>query len=172
MLEYTDIESEIISIYQFLLEAAIQIPDVFTLVFDTVLPRMSLVLNNSSTPEIVEIVKAILMNIVVVDDGVLSHNPSVSSKHSTVNYSPSVSSKHSIKHSASVISKNSVNISSPKGHSRSLSGGGPGHREALSELGFVGLLEAGSFTWGKIRKCKNAKLVGEIVGAFTVESES
>jgi hypothetical protein len=147
MLEYTDHESEIMSIYQFLLEAANQIPDIFLLMADTILPRMSLILNNSVTPGIVSIIQAILMKIGPADASPnSSRDPSVY-RNSNKGRVPSV-------------------YRDSKGHKRTGSGGGLMSSEALSDLGFVGLLEAGSFTGSKTRKCKNAKLCLEIVGAF------
>jgi hypothetical protein len=65
--------------------------------------------------------------------------------------------------------KKQMDGTSPKaggGHKRVLPSGGPTHSSALSDLGFVGLLEAGNFTGSKTRKSKNAKLCQDIVGAF------
>ncbi|KAI9277397.1 hypothetical protein BY458DRAFT_433218 [Sporodiniella umbellata] len=61
MIHVADSESERLFIYGVLSEAAVSIPDVFAIVYDSLLPRMNQIVGNSQTKALIECVKSILV---------------------------------------------------------------------------------------------------------------
>ncbi|KAG1177602.1 hypothetical protein G6F70_005649 [Rhizopus microsporus] len=61
MLNATDSESERLFIYGLLSEAAVSLPDVFALIYDSLLPRMNQIVINSQNQLLIESVKSILV---------------------------------------------------------------------------------------------------------------
>ncbi|KAJ3055682.1 Ras GTPase activating protein ira2 [Rhizophlyctis rosea] len=64
MLENAEYEAEVLFMYGFLAEAALAVPEVFVLVYDSLLPRMTQILASSQTPQVLEAVQAILKTMV------------------------------------------------------------------------------------------------------------
>ncbi|RIA90709.1 hypothetical protein C1645_875920 [Glomus cerebriforme] len=64
MLQTAEHEPERLFLYGFLAEAAIALPEVFTLVYDSLLPKMTQIINNSETIPILDSVQSILYTVI------------------------------------------------------------------------------------------------------------
>ena len=182
MLENAEYEAEVLFMYGFLAEAALAVPEVFVLVYDSLLPRMTQILASSQTPQVLEAVQAILKTMV--------SRPATAIPFPRFNPTASQTSMTGGQNRRSVPPPGGQLGSSPPGGSPLMSGqlstsppmppfmgsmlGGmvgtaaPGVTQAawLAELGFSGLPECGSFqTIGKARKLRNAGLACDVVDA-------
>ncbi|RKO91665.1 hypothetical protein BDK51DRAFT_19343, partial [Blyttiomyces helicus] len=100
MLENADYETEVLFIYAFLAEAAVAIPDVFAVIYDSLLPRMTIVLATSQTLPVMEAVQTILKTMVAASPPAVpssGHSPTASPGHSP----PSTSHRRSAPPSSS-----------------------------------------------------------------------
>ncbi|KAJ3039290.1 Ras GTPase activating protein ira2 [Rhizophlyctis rosea] len=182
MLENAEYEAEVLFMYGFLAEAALAVPEVFVLVYDSLLPRMTQILASSQTPQVLEAVQAILKTMV--------SRPATAMPFPRFNPTASQTSTAGGRNRQSVPPPGGQMASSPPGGSPlmsaqistspqmpsymgSMAGGmvgtaAPGVTQAawLAELGFSGLPECGSFhTIGKARKVRNAGLACDVVDA-------
>lgn len=64
MLQYAENEPETLLLYGFLAEAAVAIPEVFALVYETLLPKMNQIISSSSNIPVLEAVQSIMYTVV------------------------------------------------------------------------------------------------------------
>ncbi|KAJ3298331.1 Ras GTPase activating protein ira2 [Borealophlyctis nickersoniae] len=183
MLEHAEYETEVLFIYGFLAEAAVAMPEVLALVYDSLLPRMTQVLATSQTPQVLEAVQSILKTMVsrplpsaraASTEGV--HRTSSNPRRSVQQPAP-------IAGGSPVMTGTSYSSSPPQtpvtpiaavggmvgspSLAMTMSAAGANVTTWLAELGFSGLPECGSFQMvGKARKARNAALACDVVDAI------
>ncbi|KAF9111158.1 Ras GTPase activating protein ira2 [Mortierella sp. AM989] len=84
MLQNAETESERLFLYAFLGEAAVALPEVFALVYESLLPKMNQIINSSQVVQIIDAVQSIIF--AVVADPVLSASAANAQKASQLAY--------------------------------------------------------------------------------------
>ncbi|KAF9394993.1 Ras GTPase activating protein ira2, partial [Podila epigama] len=84
MLQNAETESERLFLYAFLAEAAVALPEVFALVYESLLPKMNQIVNSSQIVPIIDAVQSIIF--AVVADPVLSAAAANTQKASQLAY--------------------------------------------------------------------------------------
>ncbi|CAG8518713.1 24789_t:CDS:10 [Dentiscutata erythropus] len=89
MLQTAENEPERLFLYGFLSEAAVALPEVFALVYDSLLPKMSQIINSSETIPILDSVQSILYTVVSSEGQYGSRQNSITSANGRINQMPS-----------------------------------------------------------------------------------
>ncbi|KAJ3097067.1 Ras GTPase activating protein ira2 [Phlyctochytrium planicorne] len=189
LLENAESESEMRFIYGFLAECAAAAPEVFSLVYDSLVPRMQSVLAQSQTSETLDAIQSIFRSMMSMArtqqvPTLLTRRLSVSS-NSSAGYSYTLPSHQQAP--PSISSRRSGSQASAPRESILMGGYGDGSASAgsntptnnalpnplsqnanavafLGELGFRGMPEMGSFaSVPRVRKINNARLVAVVV---------
>ncbi|KAJ3082728.1 Neurofibromin 1, partial [Quaeritorhiza haematococci] len=170
MLEHAEYETEVLFIYGFLAEAAVTVPEVFAVLYDSLLSRMTQVLVQSQTPQVVEAVQSILKTMVS-----LSYQLSVSSPRSGVGSAgpttvmpPTSPQRRSAPPTPTTpTTAGTANMGGFAALANMHVPSGVTQASILNDLGFPGLPEAGSFqNVTRQRKVKNANLACAVVDAI------
>ncbi|RIB13611.1 hypothetical protein C2G38_1974674 [Gigaspora rosea] len=89
MLQTAENEPERLFLYGFLSEAAVALPEVFALVYDSLLPKMSQIINSSETIPILDSVQSILYTVVSSEGQYGSRQNAITTANGRINQMPS-----------------------------------------------------------------------------------